>query len=91
MTILGAVLFLVSYLMALPAQGLYLEALLLMFIAAVLVGIGAANIMKIDRVLDQPRGECYFCSGTGRLTGVHGTEVCPRCGGTGLARPEDSQ
>ncbi|MHA2026579.1 MAG: hypothetical protein ACW98U_11835 [Candidatus Thorarchaeota archaeon] len=83
--VIGVVLFVSSLFVILPMPTLYLTSLFLMFVAVVLIGVGAAFVKDVDRNLDVPRDECYYCQGTGRKA----EEVCPRCGGSGLARPDD--
>ena len=81
--LIGAVLFVLSLLVLLPT--LYLASLFMMFIAVILIGVGAAFAKGVDSSLDIPPEECYYCEGSGKKD----TEVCPRCGGTGHARPDD--
>ncbi len=78
-----------SVLFVLPVPGLYLQALITMFIAVVLIGIGGAMVKEFDSTLEQPEEDCYYCNGMGRIEGPDGYQTCPRCGGTGLARPDD--
>jgi RecJ-like exonuclease len=70
---------------------LYLVALLIMFSAVILIGIGSALAKGYDRSIDVEPVYCYYCEGSGKIEGTLGPEVCPRCGGTGLARPEDKE
>jgi hypothetical protein len=83
--VIGVILFVVSLLLILPMPALYLASLFIMFIAVVLIGVGTAFAKGVDRSLDIPSDECYYCQGSGKKD----TEVCPRCGGSGLARPDD--
>lgn len=83
--LIGAVLFILSLFVLLPIPTLYLASLFLMFIAVILIGVGAAFAKGVDSSLDIPLDECYYCDGTGKKD----TEVCPRCGGSGHARPDD--
>ena len=85
LVVVGIILFLVSLFLLLPSPGLYLASLFMMFVSVVLIGIGAAFAKGVDSNLDVPREDCYYCEGTGRKD----EEVCPRCGGSGLARPDD--
>lgn len=68
----------------------YLPSLFLMFAGVVLIGIGTAFAKGVDRSLDEPSGECYYCGGTGMISSGDSKEVCPRCGGTGLFQPDES-
>ncbi|MGY5863559.1 MAG: hypothetical protein RTV41_03085 [Candidatus Thorarchaeota archaeon] len=83
--VIGIILFILSLLVILPIIPLYLASLFMMFVAVVLIGVGAAFAKGVDSNLDIPRDECYYCKGTGKKA----EEVCPRCGGSGLARPDD--
>ena len=83
--VIGLILFFVSLFVILPLPALYLTSLFSMFVAVVLIGIGAAFAKGVDSNLDIPRDECYYCEGSGKKE----DEVCPRCGGTGLSRPGD--
>ncbi len=83
--LIGAVLFVLSLFVLLPIPTLYLASLFLMFIAVILISVGAAFAKGVDSSLDIPLDECYYCDGTGKKD----TEVCPRCGGSGHARPDD--
>jgi hypothetical protein len=83
--LIGTVLFILSLFVILPIPTLYLASLFLMFIAVILIGVGAAFAKGVDSSLDIPLDECYYCDGTGKK----GIEVCPRCGGSGHARPDD--
>jgi len=88
-SVIGIVLFALSFFVLLPVDGMYLASLVIMFGGVVLVGIGGAMAKGIDKSLDTSVGECYFCKGTGKIPGVKGPETCPRCGGTGKARSDD--
>jgi hypothetical protein len=83
--VVGIILFILSLFVILPLPEFYLPSLFLMFVAVVLIGMGAAFAKGVDNNLDIPRDDCYYCNGSGRK----GEEVCPRCGGSGLARPDD--
>ncbi|MHA1949001.1 MAG: hypothetical protein ACXAAO_02655 [Candidatus Thorarchaeota archaeon] len=83
--VIGILLFFVSLIIILPIPSLYLASLFSMFVAVVLIGVGAAFTKGVDSSLDIPSEDCYYCEGSGKK----GTEVCPRCGGSGLARPDD--
>ena len=83
----GVVLLVVSLFVLLSLS--YIFSLFVMFGSVVLIGIGAAFTKGVDKTLDAPREECYYCQGTGRITSGEIQEVCPRCGGTGLAREDD--
>ncbi len=83
MVIIGAFAFIISLFVLLPLN--YILSLLSMFGSVVLIGIGVAFAKGVDKTLDPPREECYYCNGSGKVEG----ETCPRCGGTGLARPDD--
>ncbi len=88
--ILGLVLFVVSLFYILPIPDLYIFSLFMMFIGVVLIGIGAAFAKRADKSLDIPKDECYYCKGIGKIKSGDEFETCPRCGGTGLARPDDT-
>lgn len=83
--IIGIILFFVSLFVILPIPAFYLASLFSMFVAVVMIGVGAAFAKGVDSSLDIPSDECYYCGGSGKKD----TEVCPRCGGSGLARPDD--
>ena len=83
--LIGAILFVLSLFVLLPIQSFYLASLFVMFIAVILIGVGAAFLKGVEGSLDMPSDDCYYCEGTG----TKDSEVCPRCGGTGLARPDD--
>ena len=68
----------------------YLLALLLMFGGAILIGVGGALVKGFDSSFEVPKDDCYYCSGNGKVKTEDGFDTCPRCGGTGLARPDDS-
>ncbi|MGV9169851.1 MAG: hypothetical protein ACOC38_07930 [Promethearchaeia archaeon] len=71
-----------------PIESLYLHALTLMFVSAVMIGIGAAVARGFDKPLDIDSSQCYYCDGIGTIKTDVGTETCPRCGGTGI-RPDN--
>lgn len=83
--VIGILLFIVSLFIILPNPIFYLASLFAMFVAVVLIGVGAAFAKGVDSSLDIPSDECYYCKGSGKKD----DEVCPRCGGSGLARPDD--
>ncbi|MFW9813657.1 MAG: hypothetical protein ACFFF9_14450 [Candidatus Thorarchaeota archaeon] len=85
LVVIGIILFLLSLFVLLPSPGFYLASLFMMFVSVVLIGIGAAFAKGVDSNLDIPREQCYYCEGTG----TKDEEVCPRCGGSGLARPDE--
>ncbi len=87
--IIGALLFIGAFMFLLPVTEFYFISLILMFIAVVFIGIGSAMAKNFDRTIDTPTEECYYCNGTGRIMGADEEEVCPRCGGSGLAREDD--
>ncbi len=90
--VIGIILFLVSLFLLLPISEYYVLSLFLMFMAIVMVGVSSAIIKGYDRALDQPSERCYYCGGTGKITkDLPAPETCPRCDGTGLARPIDSK
>lgn len=89
LVILGVILFFVSLYILWNFEFLYLISLLIMFLAVVLIGIGSALAKGFDRSIDVESDSCYYCKGTGKIKGVEGPETCPRCGGTGLSRPDD--
>jgi len=88
--ILGILLFLISLMLLLQIRDFYLGSLLTMFIAVVLIGLGGAIAKGYDIKLETTTEECYFCNGSGKIEVVEGSEICPRCGGTGKAIAEDS-
>jgi membrane protein implicated in regulation of membrane protease activity len=90
LVIIGLALFFVSLIYILPIPGLYLPSLFIMFLAVVLIGIGAAFARGVDSSLDVPSDECYYCQGTGKIKSGEEFDTCPRCGGSGLARPDDT-
>ncbi|MHA1961456.1 MAG: hypothetical protein ACW99U_14635 [Candidatus Thorarchaeota archaeon] len=89
LAVCGVILFLSAAIFLYPIPEFYIASLVSMFIAAVLIGLGSAVAKGFDKSLDVPSDDCYYCEGTGRTKGADGTETCPRCGGTGLARPDD--
>ena len=89
LAILGVSLFLVSLYILWNIEFLYLISLLMMFLAVVLIGLGSALAKGFDRSIDVESDSCYYCDGTGKIKGIDASETCPRCGGTGLARPDD--
>ncbi len=88
--ILGILLFLISLVLLLQIPDFYLGSLVTMFVAVVLIGLGGAIAKGYDTKLETTIEECYFCNGSGKIEAAKGSEVCPRCGGTGRALPEDS-
>ena len=88
--ILGILLFLVSLMLLLQIPDFYLGSLLTMFIAVVLIGLGGAIAKGYDIKIESITEECYFCNGLGKIKAIDGSEICPRCGGSGKALPEDS-
>ena len=88
--ILGIFLFLISLVLLLQIPDFYLGSLVIMFIAVVFIGLGSALAKGYDIKLETTTAECYFCSGSGTIESKGNSEVCPRCGGTGKALPEDS-
>jgi membrane protein implicated in regulation of membrane protease activity len=89
LTIFGIILFFVTLFFILPLPDLYIISLFVMFVAVVLVGIGAAFARGVESSLDIPKDDCYYCEGTGKIMTGDVIDTCPRCGGTGLARPDD--
>ncbi|MFW9907794.1 MAG: hypothetical protein ACFFEF_04405 [Candidatus Thorarchaeota archaeon] len=84
----GLIVFIGSMLFLLPIPGFYLLSLILMFIGVVLIGMGGAILKGFDKSMDVPEEECYHCKGRGK---TEDGAICPRCGGTGTARPDDYQ
>lgn len=82
---IGLVIFVVTLFVLLPIPTYYLASLFILFVAVVLIGVGAAFAKGVDKSLDLPSDECYYCNGTGKKE----ADICPRCGGSGLARPDD--
>ena len=91
LTIIGLFLFFLSLFYILPIPRLYLPSLFMMFLAVVMIGVGAAFARGVDSSLDVPSDDCYYCKGTGKIKSGEEFETCPRCGGSGLARPDDSE
>ena len=87
---LGILLFLVSLILLLQIPDFYLGSMLTMFIAVVLIGLGGAIAKGYDIKIESITEECYFCNGLGKIKAIDGSEICPRCGGSGKALPEDS-
>ena len=87
---LGILLFLISLMLLLQIPDFYLGSLLTMFIAVVLIGLGGAIAKGYDIKIESITEECYFCSGLGKIKAMDGSEICPRCGGSGKALPENS-
>ena len=87
-TILGIVIFLGSMFLLLPIVDFYLLALILMFVGVIMIGIGSAMLKDLDKSLDQPAEECYYCKGTGKTDAPDGSVTCARCGGTGIFSPD---
>ncbi|MHA1928115.1 MAG: hypothetical protein ACTSV2_06015 [Candidatus Thorarchaeota archaeon] len=83
--LIGAILFVISLLVLLLYNDLYLLSLFTMFISVVLIAIGFAYAKGVDSSIDFPSDDCYHCKGSGKVN----TETCPRCGGTGIAREDD--
>ena len=91
LVIIGIALFLSTLFLVLPIPGLYIISLFMMFFAVVLIGIGAAFARGAENSLEVPSDDCYYCKGTGMIKSGEEMGTCPRCGGTGLARPDDTQ
>jgi len=89
LAVCGVALLILSFFVLLSYADFYLASLALMFVSVVLIGLGTALAKGIDSTIEAPKDECYYCSGTGRIQAGEETEICPRCGGTGLARPDD--
>ncbi len=89
--IVGAVSFIIGLFVLLPLESLYLFSLFVLFLACVLIAVGSALVKDIDASLEISSRDCYYCNGNGVIKGVEGegSETCPRCGGTGLARADD--
>ncbi|OLS30852.1 MAG: Chaperone protein DnaJ [Candidatus Thorarchaeota archaeon AB_25] len=90
LVIIGFVQFFITLFFILPIPYLYLASLFMMFLAVVIIGVGAAFARGVDSSLDVPSDDCYYCKGTGKIKSGEEFETCPRCGGSGLARPDDS-
>ena len=88
--VLGILLFLISLMLLLQIPDFYFGSLVTMFIAVVFIGLGGAIAKEYDIKLESMTEECYFCNGLGKIKTIDGSEICPRCGGTGKALPEDS-
>jgi hypothetical protein len=89
LVVMGVLIFFASLYVLWTFEFLYLASLLMMFSAVVLIGLGSALVKGFDRSIDVEVESCYYCEGTGKIKGVEAPETCPRCGGSGLARPED--
>jgi len=83
--LIGVLLFVTSIFVLLLYSELYLVSLFTMFLSVVLIAIGFAYAKGVDSSIDFPSDDCYHCKGTGKVE----TEVCPRCGGSGIARKDD--
>lgn len=81
----GSCFFVISLIVLLLVPVLYLLSLFIMFISVVEIAVGFAYAKGVERSLDIPSDDCYYCKGTGKIN----SETCPRCGGTGLARTDD--
>jgi hypothetical protein len=90
LVIVGLLIFFLTLFFILPIPVLYLPSLFMMFLAVILIGVGAAFARGADRSLDVPSDDCYYCKGTGKIRSGAIIDTCPRCGGSGLARPDDS-
>ena len=91
LAIVGVVLCLGTLFFVLPMPGMYIISLFMMFVAVVLVGVGAAFARNAEKSLEVPSDDCYYCKGTGKVKSGEEFGTCPRCGGTGLARPDDAE
>ena len=91
LVVLGVLLFLCTLFLILPIPGFYIISLFMMFFAVVLIGIGTAFARGADSSLEVPSDDCYYCQGTGMIKSGDENTTCPRCGGTGLARPDDAE
>ena len=89
--VIGVALCLGTLFLVLPLPGLYIVSLFMMFVAVVLVGVGAAFARGVESSLDVPTDDCYYCKGTGKIKSGEEFGTCPRCGGSGLARPDDAE
>ncbi|MFX0108681.1 MAG: hypothetical protein ACFE7R_10375 [Candidatus Hodarchaeota archaeon] len=89
LVIFGIVFFIISIVTLVYFSELYLPSLLLMFVAVVFIGVGTAIAKNIDASIEMPTDKCYYCKGTGKISGALEEEICPRCGGTGKARVDD--
>ncbi|MHA2057938.1 MAG: hypothetical protein ACW979_09945 [Candidatus Thorarchaeota archaeon] len=91
LVIMGIVLCFGTLFFILPIPGMYIISLFMMFFAVVLVGVGAAFSRNAESSLDIPSDDCYYCQGTGKIKSGEEFDTCPRCGGSGLARPDDTE
>jgi hypothetical protein len=91
LAIFGVALCFGSLFYILPLPGFYIVSLFMLFIAVVLVGVGAAFARGADSSLDIPTDDCYYCKGTGKIKSGYIFDTCPRCGGSGLARADDAE
>jgi hypothetical protein len=89
LAVCGVALLILSFFILLSYAEYYLASLALMFVSVVLIGLGTALAKGIDSTIVPPKDECYYCSGTGKIQSGEEMEICPRCGGTGLARADD--
>ena len=81
LALVGAIVFLISLFLVLPLSELYyVPSLLGMFAGIVLIAIGVAVSKGVDKSMEVVRKDCYYCKGSGSV----GSEICPRCGGTGI-------
>lgn len=91
LVIIGLVLFAIALFFVLPTPGLYIASLFMLFFAVVLIGVGAAFARGAESSLEVPSDDCYYCKGTGKIKSGEEFTTCPRCGGSGLARPDDAE
>ncbi|MFX0055500.1 MAG: hypothetical protein ACFFAX_00085 [Promethearchaeota archaeon] len=89
LAVTGILIFAVSLVLLLYFADLYFIALVSLFIGVVLIGMGTALAKEIDASIEMPRDDCYYCRGKGKIGSEDEEEICPRCGGTGLARRDD--
>ncbi len=91
LAIFGVALCFGSLFYILPIPGFYIISLFMIFFSVVLVGVGAAFARGADSSLEIPSDDCYYCKGTGKIKSGAMFDICPRCGGSGLARPDDAE
>jgi hypothetical protein len=86
LVLLGVIVLLTSLFVVLPlSSALYVISLFGMFTGVVMIAMGIAISKEMENSLGVDREECYYCNGSGKVN----QETCPRCGGTGIAPPED--
>ena len=68
LTVLGTLIFLISFFFVFQIPELYIVSLGLMFVGVIMIGIGGAILKGFDKSLDEPEEQCYYCSGSGKTS-----------------------